>query len=164
MDEACEKDAEDEVQFAGTKPASKPNSPSSPPVKLLKVQPAPKIPVAIVEHDKLKAAPRSIVEVDDEDQDQVQIDELRTLEEKVNKARYEFERSQEILDAYKSKHKVIAEREEQVEEEEGKVGEQQEEEETQQPKQDLLFIEMYNELVPEGYFMSMEAVGSFITK
>ena len=105
LNEASQEDAEDEVQFAGSKPASKPNSPSSPPVKLLKVQPAPKIPVAIVEHDKSKAAPRSIVEVDDEDQDQVQIDELRTLEDKVNKARYEFERSQEVLDAYKSKER-----------------------------------------------------------
>ena len=75
--------------FAGSKPASKPTSPSSPPVKLLKVQAAPKIPVEIVEADKVQAAPKvtvEIVEEDIEDQDQVQNDELRALEEKVNKS------------------------------------------------------------------------------
>ena len=172
LDEANEEGAEDEVQITGTKLATKPTSPSSPPVKVLKVQPAPKIPVPIVEHDKSKAAPRSIVVVDDDDQDPVQIDELRTLEEKLNKARYEFERSQQVLDAYKKQQKGISETEEQEqeqepegeEEEEEDVEEQKEEEETQEPKQDLQFIEMYNELVPEGYFMSMEAVSSFITK
>ena len=57
------------------KPASKPTSPSSPPAKLLKVQPAPKIPVEIVEADKVKTAPKVTVEIVDEnieDQDQVQ--------------------------------------------------------------------------------------------
>ena len=68
--------SEDEVMFAGTKPASKPPSPSSPPAKLLKLQPAPKTPVEIVEADKTKAAPKrtvEIVEEDTEDQDQGQI-------------------------------------------------------------------------------------------
>ena len=151
--EGSEEGDEDEIMFAGTKPASKPPSPSSPPVKLLKVQPAPKIPAPIIEHDKSKAAPRSIVEVDDDDQDQVQIDELRTLQEKLNKARYEFERSQQVLDAYKNQQKLMSEREEQEQEqeqegeeqEEEDLEEQQEEEETQQPKQDLQFIKMYNE-------------------
>ena len=67
LDEANEEDAEDEVQFAGTKPATKPTSPSSPPIKVLKVQPAPKIPVPIIEDDKSKAAPRSIIDIDDAD-------------------------------------------------------------------------------------------------
>ena len=87
--EGNEEGDEDEVMFAGSKPASKPTSPSSPPVKLLKVQAAPKIPVEIVEADKVQAAPKvtvEIVEEDIEDQDQVQNDELRTLEEKVNKS------------------------------------------------------------------------------
>ena len=148
LDEANEEDAEDEVQITGTKLATKPNSASSSPVKVLKVQPAPKIPAPIVEHDKSKAAPRSIVVVDDDDQDPIQIDELRTLEEKLNKARYEFERSQQVLDAYKKQQKGLSEREEQEQEQEQEVEEQeeedleeqQEEEETQQPKQDLQFI------------------------
>ena len=68
---------EDEVMFTGSKPASKPTkptSPSSPPVKLLKVQPAPTIPVEIVEAGKVQATPKNpveIVEEDSEDQDQV---------------------------------------------------------------------------------------------
>ena len=47
---------------------------------------------------------------------------------KSTKVRHEYERSQEVLDAYKSEHNVMAEREEQEEEEEE---EQQEEEEAQ---------------------------------
>ena len=56
--EGNEEGDEDEVMFAGSKPASIPTSPSSPPVKLLKVQAAPKIPVEIVEVDKVQAAPK----------------------------------------------------------------------------------------------------------
>ena len=86
-----------------------PTSPSSPPVKLLKVQAAPKIPVQIVEEDN-------------EDQDKVQIDELRTLEEKVNKARHEYERSQEVLDAYKTEHNVKVEGDKEEEEAQYQTG------------------------------------------
>ena len=57
------------------------------------------------------------------------------------------------MDAYKTEHNVKVEGEE-----------EEEEEEAQQPKQYLQLIEMYNELVPEGYFMIMEAVDSFITE
>ena len=74
---------------------------------------------------------------------------------KSTKVRHEYERSPEVLDAYKTEHNVQVEREEEEEEEEQQ---EEEEEEAQQPKQDLQFIEMYNGLVPEGYFMSMEAI------
>ena len=151
---------EEEVVFAGTTPSKdKDKVPSSPEVKFTKVQAAPAVPPATAAH-----AP----EDDEEDDGVVVFDELKTLEQRMAKAKKEFDRTQMELDVYKQLQGLeiqqTAETEYERELEEEEMKEETKEEQVEEPRQDLQFVEMYNELVPEGVFTSTDLLDKFIAQ
>ena len=131
--------------------------------------------VVVVEEEEAEADDGTVV-----------FDELKTLEERLRKARLEFENSQKVLDAYKllqgddtvsqreleekqkeeqkAEQKVEDKTEEVEEELVEEVDEKQEEDEEAEAEatEDLLFVEMYNEHVSSGAFDNMREVEKFI--
>ena len=107
-------------------------------------------------------------EEEGEDNGVVVFDELKTLEQRMVKAKQEFLRTQMDLDAYKQLQGLETQQTEETEYEreleEEEMKEEAKEEATEEPKQDLQFIEMYNELVPEGLFPNMDALDKFIAE